>query len=107
MKYTAKNYFIDLFIFGLSVWLPSIIYLVLYEQFKGGSDGKYDIISIISYISIALLFILPFIFGIASIILGIIGIARQEEKKAYSIFGIIVGIIGVLWAFYSTGALQI
>ena len=49
MKYTAKNYFIDLFIFGLSVWLPSIIYLVLYEQFKGGSDGKYDIISIISY----------------------------------------------------------
>ena len=59
MKYTAKNYFIDLFIFGLSVWLPSIIYLVLYEQFKGGSDGKYDIISIISYISIALLFILP------------------------------------------------
>lgn len=34
MKYTAKNYFIDLFIFGLSVWLPSIIYLVLYEQFK-------------------------------------------------------------------------
>ena len=51
MKYTAKNYFIDLFFFGLSVWLPSIIYLVLYEQFKGGSDGKYDIISIISYIS--------------------------------------------------------
>ena len=41
------------------------------------------------------------------LILGIIGIARQEEKKAYSIFGIIVGIIGVLWAFYSTGALQI
>ena len=46
MKYTAKNYFIDLFVFSLSVWLPSIIYLVLYEQFKGGSDGKYDIISI-------------------------------------------------------------
>ena len=45
MKYTAKNYFIDLFIFGLSVWLPSIIYLVLYEQFKGGSDGSSDVCS--------------------------------------------------------------
>ena len=64
--------------------------------------------SITSLVSgIVSIFVLPFIFGIASIILGIIGIARQEEKKAYSIFGIIVGIIGVLWAFYSTGALQI
>ena len=64
--------------------------------------------SIASLVSgIVSIFVLPFIFGIASIILGIIVIARQEEKKAYSIFGIIVGIIGVLWAFYSTGALQI
>ena len=51
------------------------------------------------------IFILPFIFGIASIILGIIGISKQEEKKSSAVAGIILGIIGVLWAFYSTGAL--
>lgn len=50
-------------------------------------------------------FILPFIFGVTSVILGIIGISRQEEKKSYAIIGIILGIIGVLWAFYSTGML--
>lgn len=50
-------------------------------------------------------FVLPFIFGIASILLGIIGISRQEEKKIYAIIGIILGIIGVIWAFYYTGAI--
>ena len=30
-------------------------------------------------------FVLPFIFGVASIILGIIGLSRQEEKKNFSI----------------------
>lgn len=50
-------------------------------------------------------FVLPFIFGIASIILGIIGISKQEEKKSCAVGGIILGIVGVLWAFYSTGAL--
>ncbi len=49
------------------------------------------------------IFILPFIFGIASIILGIIAISKQEEKKNYAVLGIILGIIGVIWAFYSTG----
>lgn len=49
------------------------------------------------------IFILPFIFGIASIILGIIAISKQEEKKNYGVLGIILGIIGVIWAFYSTG----
>lgn len=48
-------------------------------------------------------FILPFIFGIASVILGIIAISRQEEKKTYGVIGIVLGIIGVLWAFYATG----
>ena len=51
------------------------------------------------------IFVLPFIFGIASIILGIIGISKEEEKKSSAVSGIILGIIGVLWAFYSTGTL--
>lgn len=72
---------------------------------NNNGNNACSIESLVSWI--VSIFVLPFIFGIASIILGIIGIARQEEKKAYSIFGIIVGIIGVLWAFYSTGALQI
>lgn len=60
-------------------------------------------LSIASFIcSIVSIFILPFIFGIVAIILGIIGISKQEEKKIFSIIGIITGIIGVLWAFYST-----
>ena len=51
------------------------------------------------------LFVLPFIFGIISIIFGIVGLSKQEEKKVYSIIGIILGVIGILWAFYSTGNL--
>lgn len=98
MKYTAKNYFIDLFIFGLSVWLPSIIYLVLYEQFKGGSDGKYDIISIISYISIALLFILPFIFGI---LFG--QNVCRKSTNAYLTVTAIMLLINLLWNIMEDG----
>lgn len=52
-------------------------------------------------------FILPFIFGIASIILGIIAISKGEEKKTYAVIGIILGIIGVVWAFYLTGTIKI
>lgn len=51
------------------------------------------------------LFVLPFIFGIASIILGIVAISKQEEKKNYAIIAILLGIISILWAFYSTGML--
>ncbi len=51
------------------------------------------------------LFILPFIFGIISIIFGVVGLSRQEEKKVYSIIGIILGVIGILWSFYSAGKL--
>ena len=51
------------------------------------------------------IFILPFIFGIASIILGIIGVSRQENKKTFAIIGIVLGIIGVIWSFYATGIL--
>ena len=62
--------------------------------------------SIASFIcGIVSFFILPFIFGIVSIILGIIAFSRQEEKNGYAAIGIILGIIGVLWAFHSTGVL--
>ncbi len=69
-------------------------------------NGNNNTCSIASLIcGIVSIFILPFIFGIASVILGIIGISRQEEKKTYAVLGIILGIVGVLWAFYYTGML--
>ena len=48
---------------------------------------------------------IAFIFGIISIIFGIVGLSKQEEKTVYSIIGITLGVIGILWAFYSTGNL--
>lgn len=69
---------------------------------NNGNNSSSSIASLIC--GIVSFFILPFIFGIASIILGIIGISKHEEKTSYSVIGIIFGIIGVLWAFYSTGA---
>lgn len=63
-------------------------------------------LSVASFIcGIVSIFILPYLFGIASVILGIIGLAKQEDKKTYSIIGIILGILGVLWAIYSTSFL--
>lgn len=53
------------------------------------------------------IFILPFIFGLASIILGIVGVSKQEEKKNCAIAGIIIGIISILWSFISVGILKL
>ncbi len=49
------------------------------------------------------IFIFPFIFGIVGVILGIVGISKQEDKKVYSIIGIILGIFSVLYSFYAYG----
>ena len=68
-----------------------------------GNNNSSSIASLIC--GIVSFFVLPFIFGLMGIILGIIGISRQEEKKVCSIAGIIFGIIGVLWSFYSTGTI--
>lgn len=63
-----------------------------------GSISKASLIcSIISF------FIFPFIFGIIGVVLGVIGISRQEENQVYSLLGIIIGIISVLYAFSVTG----
>lgn len=63
-----------------------------------GSIAKASLIcSIISF------FIFPFIFGIIGVVLGVIGISRQEENQVYSLLGIIIGIISVLYAFSVTG----
>lgn len=70
---------------------------------NNGNNSSSSIASLVC--GIVSFFILPFIFGIISVILGIIGVSRQEEKKNCAIAGIILGIIGVLWAFYSTGVL--
>lgn len=70
------------------------------------NDGNNNATSIASLIcGIVSFFILPFIFGLVGVILGIIGISRQEEKKGCAIAGIILGIISVLYAFFVSGAL--
>ena len=46
------------------------------------------------------LFVFPYIFGIAAIILAIISFTNLEEKKKVAIAGLIVGIIGIIWAYY-------
>lgn len=70
------------------------------------NNGNNNTCSIASLVcGIVSVFILPFIFGIIGVVLGIIGISKQEEKKACAVIGIILGIVGVLWSFYSTGAL--
>lgn len=86
---------------------------ILNSNFSNGGSGtdKKEIsnnmpLSMASFVcGIVSIFILPFIFGIVAVILGIIGIAKPEEKKVFAISGIIIGILGVLWAFYSTGIL--
>lgn len=43
-------------------------------------------------------FIVPFVFSIIGIILGIIGLLKQEEQKTFAVIGIIVCIIRVVVA---------
>lgn len=75
------------------------------EFYMNNENNSMSIASLIC--GIVSFFILPFIFGIASIILGIIAISKGEEKKTYAVIGIILGIIGVVWAFYLTGTIKI
>lgn len=43
-------------------------------------------------------FVVPFVFSIIGIILGIIGLLKQEEQKTFAILGIIICIIRVVAA---------
>ena len=52
------------------------------------------------------IFVFPYIFGIAAIILGIVGISRQEKNKNSASAGIIVGIIGIIWALIYYGVIE-
>lgn len=70
---------------------------------NNGNGNKFSIASLAC--GIVSFFVLPFIFGVASIILGIIGVSNKEEKTTYAVIGIILGIVGVLWALYSGGNL--
>lgn len=48
-------------------------------------------------------FIIPRIFGLIAVILGIIGISKSEDKKTYAIVGIILGIISFIYSFVAQG----
>lgn len=76
------------------------------NQEKVTTNGKKSPLSIASLAcGIVSIFVFPYIFGIGAVILGIIGLANLEEKKNLAIAGIIVGIIGILWAFFAYGIL--
>ncbi len=66
---------------------------------NNGNSNKFSIASLCC--GVISFFVFPYIFGIAAIILGIIAISNQEEKKSYGLSGIIIGIIGMLWVFFS------
>ncbi len=66
-------------------------------------DNKFSTASLVC--GIISFFIFPFIFGVVSIILGIIAFAKKENKKLFAIIGILLGVVGIIWAFYATGIL--
>ena len=66
-----------------------------------GNNSTSSIASLIC--SIVSFFVFPFTFGIAGIILGIIGISKQEEKKNLAVIGVIIGIFSILFTFYAYG----
>lgn len=68
---------------------------------NSGNNGSCSVASLIC--SIVSFFVFPFIFGIAGIILGIIGISKQEEKKNLAVIGVIIGIFSILFTFYAYG----
>lgn len=43
-------------------------------------------------------FVIPFVFSIAGIISGVIGLLKQEEQKMFAVIGIIICIIRVVVA---------
>ena len=50
--------------------------------------------------------ILPAIFGILAVVLGILAISKgedAEQKNTSAIIGITLGILSVLYSFYTTG----
>lgn len=49
------------------------------------------------------LFIIPRVFGIIAVILGICGISKQEEKMGCASIGILIGIFSFLYSFYAYG----
>ncbi len=62
---------------------------------NSGNNGSCSVASLIC--SIVSFFVFPYIFGLAGIILGIIGVSKQE-KTGLAIIGIILSIIGIIWA---------
>lgn len=48
-------------------------------------------------------FIIPRVFGLIAVILGIIGVSRDEDKKTYAIIGIVLGIASFIYSFTAQG----
>ncbi len=50
-------------------------------------------------------FVVPLVFSIIGIILGIIGLLKQEEQKTFAIIGIIICIVRLIGALAVNGIL--
>ena len=69
---------------------------------QSSSYGKASLVC-----GIVSMLVLPFIFGLIAIILGIVAVSKPTDNNSNQntspIIGIALGICGILYAFYSTG----
>jgi len=81
----------------------------LLNKYLKKADGDWDIFSILGFVfGIVGLFVLPIIFGIAAIVLSIIGLKKTsngQKGKGFAIAGLILGILEVLIIFLLLGVL--
>ena len=67
---------------------------------NNSNNDSYSVGSLIC--GIVSLFIIPRIFGLIAVILGIIGLSTGEEKKSNAAVGLAIGIFSFLYSFYAT-----
>lgn len=81
----------------------------LLNKYLKKADGDWDIFSILGFVlGVVGLIVLPIIFGIAAIVLSIIGLKKTsngQKGKGFAIAGLILGILEVLIIFLLIGVL--
>lgn len=81
----------------------------LLNKYLKKADGDWDIFSILGFVfGVVGLLVLPILFGIAAIVLSIIGLKKTsngQKGKGFAIAGLILGILEVLIIFLLLGVL--
>lgn len=68
-------------------------------EFHMNNNSEKSLFSRLSLVSAGLsFFVIPLVFSIIGIILGIIGLLKQEEQKMFAILGIIICIVRLVGA---------